>query len=108
MEYSGKYTDIEWTEAPGHPKLLYAENGDLLIMKYFRTHIITDWERVERVIELKNESCGKTRKPNPAAVKRGLKSIVGEPHTSNKLNAARLFVRLVAEGAIQKSGGTGA
>lgn len=106
MVYSGKYSDVEWTEAPGHPALQYVEKGDILLLKYFRTYIVTDWGKVERVIDIKNQTCGKIQKPNPASVKRGLKSLVGEPANANKLNAARLFIRLVEEGAIQREGVT--
>lgn len=108
MVYNGKHSDLKWSEAPGHPALTYAENGEDLILKYFRTRVYTTWGRVERVIYLKNQTCGKIRKPNPASVKRGLKSVVGEPANANKINAARLFIRLVEERAIQKSGDTGA
>lgn len=101
---SSRFADIEWTEAPGHPGLLYSENGDNIVIKYYRTYIITNWGKVERVIYLKNQTCGKIQKPNPASVKRGLKCVVGEPYTANKLNAARLFIRLVTEGVIQKEG----
>lgn len=106
MVYNGRFADIEWTEAPGHPALSYAEYGEDLILKYFRTYVYTTWGRVERVIDLKNQTCGKIRKPNPASVKRGLKSLVGEPANANKINAARLFIRLVEEGAIQREGAT--
>jgi hypothetical protein len=102
MAYEGKLLDVEWKEAPGHPGLSYAEDGGYIVLKYFRTYVVTDWEKVEQVIDIKNQPCGKTRKPNPASVKRCLKNLVGEPANANKINAARLFIRLVTEGAIKK------
>jgi hypothetical protein len=97
-----KYNDLDFQEAPGHPALLYAEAGGHLILKYFRTYTTTNWAAVERVISLKNTTCGKIQEPNPAAVKRALRKVAGEPCTSAKLNGARLFVRLVMAGKIER------
>jgi hypothetical protein len=96
------YEGMNWTEAPGHPSLQYSEAGGHLIQKYFRTYITTTWAAIERVISMKNTTCGKILEPNPAAVKRALRRVAGEPCTSAKLNGARLFVRLVMEGEIER------
>lgn len=96
------YEGLNWKAAPGHPSLQYAEAGGHLILKYLRTCTTTDWAAVERVIALKNTTCGKIQKPNPADVKRALRRVAGEPCTSAKLSGARLFVRLVMEGEIER------
>lgn len=96
------YEGLDWKDAPNHPSLHYAEAGGHLILKYFRSYTTTTWDAIDRVISMKNSSCGKIRVPNPAAVKRALRKVAGEPCTSAKLNGARLFVRLVIEGDIQR------
>jgi hypothetical protein len=98
------YEGLEWKDAPGHTSLKYAGAEGDLILKYFRTYTTTNWTAIEHVISMKNTRGGKMHKPNPADVKRALREVAGEPCTSAKLNGARLFVRLVMEGEIERGG----
>jgi hypothetical protein len=99
-----KYKGVEWTEAPGHPTLRYTEQGDELILEYHKSHVHTTWVRVERVAALRKIPDGKSSKPNKEAIKRGLKGLMPAPHTQNKKCGVSLFVRLVADGEITRSG----
>ena len=96
-------SSLNWIEAPEHPALKYAEDGDNLILKYYKTHVYTNWDKVERVVPyISTDENAKLRNNN--AFKRGIRSITGEPHTQNKRCGARLFVRLVAYGKIRREG----